>query len=272
MTGNQTPFWPADWIDPSLERAKKPRRHGLTMVIDKGLGPHSFADLMSVASAYMDVYKLGFGTCALYPPEVLRQKLEAVRESGIAVMPGGTFFEVACALDGVEAYLARIREWGFNAVEISEGTLPLTREERRRAIALAADAGLRVYTEFGKKTADFAVEPESLMKTLEADLAAGAEYVIVEARESGNVGVFNSSGKLDRLFLREIVEAAGPLASRLIWEAPGKEQQVALMEILGYEVNLGNIAPCDVLSVEALRRGLRGDTTAAVLAKKGTIR
>jgi phosphosulfolactate synthase len=271
MTGNETPFWPESWIDPSRERPEKPRSHGLTMVIDKGLGLKQFDDLLSVASPYIDVYKLGFGTSVLYPFPLLQQKIELAVAHQLWIMPGGTFYELAQSQAPIESYLARIRALGFNAVEISDGTLPISKEQRYRAISMAKEANLKVFTEFGKKASSFVVDKDSLLETLEADLRAGADYVIVEARESGNVGVFNHSGKVDTCFLRDIVEIAGDRANKLIWEAPKKEQQVVLLETLGLQVNLGNIAPPDVLSVETLRRGLRGDTLSHILAERRKI-
>lgn len=265
MKEMETPYWPPYYKDPSQQRMDKPRSEGLTMVIDKGLGLNAMQDLYDLASAYIDIYKLGFGTCPLYPLHVLQTKLALARTHNVKVMPGGTFFELACAQESVESYLAAIKRIGFNAIEISDGSFPISSEVRRRAISLAADAGFTVYAEFGKKAADFRAEIDSLLQSLEEDLAAGAAYVIVEARESGTVGVFNGKGEPDTAFLLKVAECAGDNAKRLIWEAPQKDQQVALIRTLGLDVNLGNIAPADVLSVETLRRGLRGDTASLVL-------
>jgi phosphosulfolactate synthase len=260
MRGNDTPIWPGSWSDPSGKRREKPRAAGLTMVIDKGLGLHAFQDMLELSAPYIDIYKLGFGTSALYPPDILRSKVELAKARQLHVMPGGTFFEVASNHAPVEEYVARVKALGFNAIEISDGTFPISSELRRRAVAAAADAGLTVYTEFGKKAAHFRAEQEALLQTLAEDVQAGAGYVIVEARESGTVGVFDGKGEVDANFLLEVHRSAGSLASRLIWEAPQKDQQVILIRTLGSDVNLGNISHTDVLSVETLRRGLRGDT------------
>ncbi|MGO0060859.1 phosphosulfolactate synthase [Brevibacillus fluminis] len=265
MKGNETPFWPASWLDPSGIRADKPRTTGITMVIDKGLGLRAAHDCIQTASPYMDVYKIGFGTSVLYPFEQLQQKVELAKANQLHVMPGGTFFEICCAQAPLESYLARMKAIGFNALEISDGTLPLTKDQRHRAISFAAEAGFTVYSEFGKKTSDYKADINQLLETLEADLYAGASYVIVEARESGNVGVFSESGEMDTDFLHQVTGLAGEQAKRLIWEAPQKHQQVAMLQELGLDVNLGNIAPAEILSLEALRRGLRGDTTVCVL-------
>lgn len=260
-------FLPANWANPSGHDKKKPRTTGLTMVIDKGLGSTAFRDLLEMASPYMDIYKLGFGTTALYPLELLQQKLRLAKQHGLCIMPGGTFFEIAVRRSPVKEYMKQMHALGFNAVEISDGTFPLTAQERREAIGIGVETGLVVYTEFGKKTADYRAERAELMETLFADLEAGASHVIVEARESGTVGVFDPEGNVDDSFVRDIVNTAGQKAGQLIWEAPQKEQQVSLILALGSEVNLGNIAYTDVLALETLRRGLRGDT--ALIMEEG---
>jgi phosphosulfolactate synthase len=135
-------------------------------------------------------------------------------------MPGGTFFEIARRRASVAEYMEVLRSLGFNAVEISDGTFPLTHAERQEAIACAAEAGLAPFAEFGKKAAHFRAERDALLRTLEEDVRAGAHYVIVEARESGTVGVFDENGKIDISFVRELTEAAGEASRRLIWEAP----------------------------------------------------
>ncbi|WP_035297958.1 phosphosulfolactate synthase [Brevibacillus thermoruber] len=260
MLDSDIPFWPASWANPFGERQTKPRSRGLTMVIDKGLGLNTFHDLMELAAPHIDIYKLGFGTSTLYPAGVLYQKVALAKALDLHIMPGGTLFEIAIRHSPPETYMARLLDLGFNAVEISDGTFPLSADMRRRAIAAAADAGLTVYTEFGKKAAHFRAERDDLLRTLEQDVRAGASYVIVEARESGTVGVFDGKGMVDHAFLQEIAQAAGDHAGRLIWEAPHKEQQVALIRALGCDVNLGNVAYTDILAVETLRRGLRADT------------
>jgi len=268
MIGNESPFWPENWQDPSLTRTAKPRTTGLTMVIDKGLGLHACEDLLQVAAPYIDVYKLGFGTTVLYPLSYLQQKIDLALSYGVTVMPGGTFFEVARMQAPTESYLARIKALGFNGIEISDGSLPISKEARLRAISLAADAGLKVFSEYGKKSACFTADLELLLQTLREDSEAGADYTIVEARESGNVGVYNQKGEVDTDFLQQVAVHAGEQANRLIWEAPQKEQQIVLMKTLGFQVNLGNIAPADVLACESLRRGLRGDTCVSILLER----
>jgi len=269
MHGNESPFWPHSWADPSCQRHGKPRVEGLTMVIDKGLGLYAFEDMLAIAADYVDICKLGFGTSVLYPIDLLRKKIERAKERGVHIMPGGTFFEIAVKQAPVESYLARVKALGFTAIEISDGTFPLSADMRRKAISLAAEAGLTVYAEFGKKDADFRAEADELLATLEQDLRAGAACMIVEARESGTVGLYDEKGQVDPSFLREVSKLAGTNSTRLIWEAPKKEQQVALMQTLGWNVNLGNIAHTDVLAVESLRRGLRADTAPLIFEQRG---
>ncbi|RNB75070.1 phosphosulfolactate synthase [Brevibacillus panacihumi] len=253
---------PLSWSDPSGSRSAERQRKGLTMVIDKGAGISAFRDLLELASPYIDICKLGFGTAALYPTAQLRQKLELAKAYGLQIMPGGTFFEIALLSTPVSQYMETICQLGFTAVEISDGTFPLSQKERREAIMSGLACGLTVYTEFGKKDANYRAEKEELLQTLAADLDAGASHVIVEARESGTVGVFDRNGNIDQLFVQDVTDAAKEMGTRLIWEAPEKEQQVHLIQTLGSNVHLGNIAYSDVLSVETLRRGLRGDTAA----------
>ncbi|CAM3243220.1 phosphosulfolactate synthase [Brevibacillus invocatus] len=255
---------PADWSDPSGHRCAKTHKSGLTMVIDKGTGLSAFRDSLELAAPYIDICKLGFGTTALYPPDLLQHKLQLAKAYGLHIMPGGTFFEIALRKTTSLSYMKTIAKLGFNAVEISDGTFPLSAQLRREAIVAGVEAGLTVYTEFGKKTALYRAEREELLETLSLDLAAGASHVIVEARESGTVGVFDQEGKFDEHFVLDIVEAAKANRDRLIWEAPQKEQQVSLIQTLGSNVHLGNIAYHDVLSVETLRRGLRGDTAVSL--------
>ncbi|MFS0554092.1 phosphosulfolactate synthase [Brevibacillus sp. 179-C9.3 HS] len=261
-------FLPDRWANPSGQKREKPRTKGLTMVIDKGLGLTAYSDLLELASPYIDIYKLGFGTTALYPLEILKQKLTLATQNGLHIMPGGTFFEIAIRHSTIADYMKQIRVLGFTAVEISDGTFPLSFAKRQEAINYALDNDLVVYTEVGKKAADYRACREDLLETLSFDLHYGAHHVIVEARESGTVGVFDCDGRIDDSFVCDIVTSAKEKASRLIWEAPQKDQQVDFIKTLGSDVNLGNIAHTDVFSVETLRRGLRGDT-ALIMDREG---
>ncbi|WP_135549815.1 phosphosulfolactate synthase [Paenibacillus cymbidii] len=252
--------WHPDLQDPSGCRSEKPRTVGRTMVIDKGLGIHAFEDLLQTAGEHIDMIKIGFGTPVLYPYPVLKTKVELARSRGISIFPGGTFLEVAVAQRRVGDFFRTVQSIGFSGVEVSDGTIELGRDERSDLIRTAREAELLVYTEYGKKVFGSAIETKQLSYTVSMDLDCGAELVTIEGRESGvGVGIYDASGNCrdDQL---EAVLAAVPHRGCLLWEAPLKEQQVHLIRRIGAGVNLGNIAPTDILALEALRRGLRSDT------------
>ncbi|MCL6614053.1 MAG: phosphosulfolactate synthase [Firmicutes bacterium] len=256
--------WGGVIAPPIPGRTVKPRREGWTMVIDKGLGLEEARDWIRVAGDYVDLVKLAFGTSALYRGEVLVGKIALLREAGIAVMPGGTLAEIALLQDRFADYLARAAELGFDAVEISDGTIPLGRKRRDEAIASARARGFRVIGEVGKKhpaeRLPFEVQAEEAL----ADLAAGAEMVVIEARESGRgIGIYGPEGEIIPEALSFLAEQLPP--ARTIWEAPQKSQQEELILRFGPNVNLGNIPPAEVLALEAMRLGLRGDTLRSIL-------
>lgn len=260
MEVTSQPFWQQGLVNPTGKRQGKPRASGITMVIDKGLGTRTFADLLETAEAHIDLIKLGFGTAALYPEEVLTQKIRLAAEADVAIMPGGTFLEAAVAEGMEERFLEQIAGLGFTAIEVSDGTIELDRQLRTKLIRDSCRLGLAVYTEYGKKCWGSRIEADALIDTVLADLEAGAELVTVEARESGvGVGIFDASGACRDEEVQAVLEGI-PSPHLLLWEAPQKNQQVRLMELLGPDVNLGNIAPQDVISLEALRRGLRSDS------------
>jgi phosphosulfolactate synthase len=253
--------WPQKMIDPSGIRQSKPRTTGCTMILDKGLGLSAFRDLVSTAGDYIDWIKLGFGTPALTPIPILREKLAIAQSREVILYPGGTMFEVAHAQDQVERYFSALVELGFTYMEISDGTVDLSRKERDHYIRAALSNGLNVITEIGKK-ADGSYTPIPLLtETYHRDRESGAAFVIVEGRESGkNVGIYNEKGEADMEYLFTVHEQIG--SRFLIWEAPQKSQQVQLLQALGPDIHLGNVSPQESLAVEALRRGLRSDTFA----------
>lgn len=252
--------WPSQLLDPTGRRQPKPRAQGCTMVIDKGLGASAFADLIRVSGAYIDIVKLGFGTSALYPPALLREKIELATREGIRVIPGGTMLEAAVKLDVVPAFFRQVLALGFNGIEVSDGTISLGRRERDDLIRDGVSLGLRVYTEYGKKLFGSRIDVEDFARTAERDWACGAELVTVEARESGvGVGLFDENGRCREEELRYLATVV-PQPERVMWEAPLKDQQVALIKAFGSDVNLGNIAVQDVIALETMRRGLRSDT------------
>ena len=247
----------ADVADGLINR----RSGGKTMVIDKGIGWHAYCDMIDAAGAYIDIIKFAFGTSVLYPTGLLLRKIGYARRNGITVMPGGTLLETAVRQNAVSAFFDAVCALGFDGIEVSEGTVELGRRERTALIREGRARGLTVFAEFGKKEAGSSIDPYELLDAAEADWDAGASLVTIEARESGTVGVFDGNGRPDRALFEQIVRLI-PDTDRLMWEAPRKEQQVFLIRAAGPNVHLGNIAPGDVLTLEAMRRGLRNDTFA----------
>lgn len=243
------------------QRSAAPRQTGLTMIIDTGLGVSATTDVLEVAGDYIDLWKLSFGTSVFVRPAVLERKLELINARKILSCPGGTLFEAAILQHHSRAYMTRAAEVGFTAVEISDGTIEVSAFRRKRAIEYALGAGLVAVTEVGKK--DPMAQP-SIAKLAEQalrDLDWGASWVIVEGRESGTcVGAFDEEGNVSSEALDIFAKILGDRAGRLIWEAPLKQQQTALIERFGVNVGLGNIAPDRVLALEALRLGLRFET------------
>jgi phosphosulfolactate synthase len=260
MSGQQE-FWNESFVDPSAKRAMKPRKKGLTMIIDKGLGLASFLDVLQTSSAHIDFIKLGFGTSVLYPKSILHDKIKLAQEYQVNLYPGGTFFEVAFAQGKMEEYFNNLVQWGFDTVEISDGSIPLTTQERREAIRMGKELGLQILTECGKKEDGSTLELFQIKETLHQDLEIGASYMIIEGRESGeNVGIYNADGEADLELIHSIKNIMSDWTDILLWEAPQKHQQTALLKHFGSNVNLGNISTQDIYSLESLRRGLRSDT------------
>lgn len=259
------------WADvfPNLdERSRKPRATGVTMMIDKGLGPNATADLLDLAGDFIDHWKLSFGTSALMNEPLLREKVAMVRERETLVYPGGTLTEYAIVQGACQEYLQRARALGFNGIEISDGTIELATTARRDAILCALDLGLTVVTEVGKKDPRRQPTTEALAAQAVADLEAGAAWVIVEARESGKgVGVYGDDGNVLSHDVDKLVAGLDGYLDRLIWEAPLKNQQEYFILRFGSDVSLGNIQPGDALAVEALRAGLRFETLRPLVEK-----
>jgi phosphosulfolactate synthase len=237
------------------ERSPKPRERGLTHVLDKGLSCAEVDGLMEVAGDAVDIVKLGWGTALVTAN--LEAKLERYAAHGVPVVLGGTLTEIAIRDDRLDGLVAWCKDLGIAHVEVSDGTIALEAERKREIVArLAAD--FTVFSEVGSKDDEKIMAPYRWVEEIEAELAAGAWKVIAEARESGNVGIFRGDGEVRMGLIDEIAHAIDP--GRLIFEAPRKEQQVWFLRRFGHEVNLGNIAPADVLSLETLRLGLRSDT------------
>jgi len=238
----------------------KPRKCGLTMAIDKGLGLNALTDLLDMAAPHIDFLKLGFGTSLMYPPGILEEKIALAHRYSVALYPGGTLLEVAEIQNKADAWLDRLCRLGFNVVEISDGTISLTPQRRKSLIQSAVSRGLRVITEIGKKEKGYRFNVEDVHAQMEADLESGAERVIIEARDSGRgVGVFDGEGQTDRELVERIMDGVAD-PTTVIWEAPLVSQQQQLILLFGANVNLGNVQVDDVITLAATRAGLRGDT------------
>ncbi len=256
------------WLDmlsfPLKGRVKKPREHGLTMVIDKGLGLGETKDLLCMVGDYIDFLKLGFGTSVIYNQALLEEKISMVRNFGVDIYPGGTLLEIAILQGKLKEYLTTAKDLGYTAIEVSDGSVIIAQEVRKRAILMAAELGLKVLTEVGKKDPRDKVEVDVYVEQIRQDIKNGAYKVIVEGRESGkNTGFYDREGRFIVDEMENILSSVDD-PQMLIWEAPLKEQQQELILRFGPNVNLGNISPYDVLALEALRVGLRGDTLRSV--------
>jgi phosphosulfolactate synthase (CoM biosynthesis protein A)/phosphosulfolactate phosphohydrolase-like enzyme len=238
----------------------RPRATAVTSVLDGGLGPGEARDRVAIAAEWIDVVKLGWASARLTPAAALRDKVQIYRAAGIKVCSGGTFLEIAFAQDRVREFLDGARELGLTMVEVSNGVHPMSEDEKLGLIAQARCAGFTVWSEVGKKDADedARIGIDERCSAIVRELEAGAEKVILEARESGTVGIYDRSGKPAAEMIRRIVERVG--RERLVFEAPRKDQQVWMVRVIGPDVNLGNVTPEEALSLATLRTGLRGDT------------
>ncbi len=238
------------------DRPPKPRSAGRTHGLDKGMGPATLRDLLSVAAPYLDLVKLGWGTSVVTP--ALDEKLAIYADAGIEVCLGGTLFELAVLQGRVDEYAAWLHELGIRSVEVSDGTLTMPETEKLELIErLVPD--FTVYSEVGSKDAEAIVSPARWLEAIRAELDAGVSHVILEGRESGTAGLYRQSGEIRMGLIQEIIDAGVP-AERLVFEAPRKAQQVWLIEHLGHDVNLANIPLDEAIPLETLRLGLRGDT------------
>ena len=238
------------------ERSTRPREHGITHVIDRGLSVAEAEGLLEVAGGIVDVVKLGWGTALVSAN--LKPKLERYAAHDIPVVLGGTLTELAIRQGRVAGLVDWLRELGLRHVEVSDGTIELEPEVKSHLISELVESGFTVLAEVGSKDADFIMAPYVWVEQIERDLQAGAWKVIAEARESGTAGIYRADGEVRTGLIDEIVHAIDH--ESLIFEAPRREQQVWLLHRFGTECNLGNIAPDDVLSLETLRLGLRSDT------------
>ena len=237
--------------------------HGLTHVIDKGLGPGAWEDVLETSGDYIDIVKLGWGTS--YVTKNLQRKLEVLK--GKPVVIGGTYFEVVYAKGKLDDYKSWLHGLGLQHVEISDGTVEIPRERKLELIAdFARD--FTVLAEVGSKDSSVEFAPQEWTQWLREELDAGAWKVITEAREGGTSGIFRPDGDMRTGLIAEIEHAVD--FHDLVWEAPTKASQAWFIKHFGPEVNLGNIPPEEVIPLETLRLGLRGDTLKEVLLGERT--
>jgi phosphosulfolactate synthase len=237
------------------ERTTKPRESGLTHVLDKGLSLEQVRQFIEVSGDYVDIVKLGWGTAVVTPN--VKEKIALYQSFGIPVCFGGTFFEVCLRQGKFDEYLALVDECGMECVEISDGTVAME-EEDKLAILRSLSKRYKGLSEVGSKDDSVVITPTRWVDSIKRELEAGAWKVITEGRESGTVGIYRPSGDVKDGLLEEIRNAFD--TSQILFEAPIKKQQAWFIMQFGTNVNLGNIPPEEVISVETLRVGVRGDT------------
>lgn len=237
------------------ERTQRPRTNGLTMVMDKGLSLNEVANFISVAGPYVDIAKLGFGTAHVTPH--LQEKIDLYHSHDIPVYFGGTLFEAFLVRGQFDDYVQVVEQYGVKYVEVSDGSIDIPHAEKCGYIEKLAKK-FTVLSEVGSKDATNIMPPYKWIELMRAELEAGSSYVIAEAREAGNVGIYRDSGEVRQGLVQEILTQIP--AEKIIWEAPQKAQQMYFLKLLGANVNLGNLAPNEMLSLEAMRVGLRADT------------
>lgn len=244
------------------ERPVKPRESGLNMVMDKGLSIREAEDMISVSGEYTDIVKLGFGTSYVTPR--LDEKIKLYQENGIIVYFGGTLFEAYIVRNQFEDYIRLLEKYGMKHAEISDGSIELPHDVKLEYIQKLSKH-VTVLSEVGSKDVEKIIPPYQWIELMKTELEAGSWKVIAEAREAGNVGVYRSSGEVREGLVQEILTKIPE--EKIIWEAPQKAQQTYFIKLVGANVNMGNIAPNDIIPLETLRLGLRSDTFTFFLGK-----
>lgn len=237
------------------DRTTKPRQNGIAMVMDKGLSVREAEDLVDVAGHLADFVKLGFGTALI--TNRVREKVKVYQQANIKVYLGGTLFEAYIIRNQFDNYLRFVDQLGLDSVEVSDGSVILDHDVKCEYIHKLAKK-YTVLSEVGSKESEILIAPGRWIEMMQKELQAGSFKVIGEARESGNVGIYRATGKAHVALINKIL--AKVQADKLLWEAPLKSQQVWFIKNFGANVNLGNIAPAELIPLETLRLGLRGDT------------
>jgi len=238
----------------------KPRKNGLTMVIDKNLSPAKLEDLLEQCGNSIDLMKLGWGTSVVQDEKNIRSKLDTLRKHSILAMPGGTLTELAWHQGVIDNYFTEAAKLGFSCIEVSDGTVNMPHQEKCKLIQKAKCHNFEVVSEVGSKDSakDLEMPIAQRIEQIELELAAGSFKVIIEARESGTVGIFGKDKNTREDLLASLVSAID--VNNLIFEAPHSSQQASLIMEFGNNVNLGNIPPEEIVSLETYRLGLRSDT------------
>ena len=237
------------------ERSQKPRKSGATMVMDKGLSLAAARYLAESFHPLIDYIKLGFGTSYVTPN--LQEKINIYKAAGIDVYYGGTLLEAYIARNQFQDYQRLLDKTGITMAEVSDGSLEMPHDKKCEYITELAKS-VTVLSEVGSKDDEKIIPPYEWIEQMQAELAAGSTRVIAEARESGTVGIFRGTGEVRSGLVAEIIRKV-PM-DKIIWEAPLKSQQVWFLKLYGPDVNLGNIAPEEIIALETLRIGLRGDS------------
>ncbi|SMD42054.1 phosphosulfolactate synthase [Aquiflexum balticum DSM 16537] len=236
-------------------RSQKPRTTGFTMVMDKGLSIKEVENFVDANSDFVDIVKFGWATS--YLTKNLAQKIQVYKDAGIPVYFGGTLFEAFIIRGQFDDYRRVLEKYDLSFVEVSDGSISLNHDKKCEYIEILAK-DVTVLSEVGSKDAAKIIPPYKWIEQMQAELQAGSWKVIGEAREGGTVGLFRDSGEVRQGLVEEILTKIPE--EKIIWEAPQKEQQVWFVKLLGANVNLGNIAPNELIPLETIRLGLRGDT------------
>ena len=237
------------------KRPAKPRNNGLTMIMDKGLSLNEAENMIVLKSELTDIVKLGFGTSLL--TRYIDKKISLYREAGIDVYTGGTLFEAFIVRNQLDDFYRLMDKLKLEMVEVSDGCIQMEHEKKCELIhKLSKD--FKVISEIGSKDESLTIEDDKWVSYMKKELEAGSWKVIAEAREGGNVGMFETDGEIKEQLIKKITKEIDE--SNILWEAPLKKQQVWFINELGANVNLGNISPNSIISLECLRLGLRGDT------------
>jgi phosphosulfolactate synthase len=245
------------------ERPAKPRQNGLTMVMDKGLSLREAEDLCDISAPYCDLLKLGFGTSLITTR--LKEKIKLYKSAGLQPYFGGTLFEAFAVRNMIDDYRRMLDEYEMETVEISDGVMELDHELKCSYIS-EFSKNFTVLSEVGSKLKGKEISNDQWIEFMQTELNAGAWKVIAEARESGTIGIYNDDGSANYELILDIKKALNP--DQILWEAPLKNQQVWFIKLLGPNVNLGNIATNEIIPLETLRLGLRGDTLLSFLPNK----